>query len=1019
VITTDTSLFERAVARVAAQGARPAAEQVRPAAPLPARAPRADLELVTTPQANQAMLASAADVRVGDPRAERDLRGTRQSWQRSAWRLYAELGIVWFAVEYGANALSRHRLIAARQRRPGDEPEPAPVDSFPQQLVDDLSRAVPTPAGMDGNAALMHDLGTNLRCPGECYLLGLDEQGGGFSYDVVSTDEVSLQGGRLIRRRYPGAPPELLPPEALLKRIWKPDAQWSALATSPIKSALADLERLSLLKAGGMAALRSRVALAGLFTLPSELDLPQVDPKNPMPTFDKILLAAMETAVQDAKSVGRFVPLILKGKSDYLRPDVLRKITLYDPEASARDAEEAEAIVRQFAMGIDLPPEVLLGVGDMNHWSAWFMSEQAREAIRPTVELAVAGLTYVYLRPALEAARWPNPEEWVIWFDDSDFGVDRDRVDDANAAVDRGMISAAAYRRATNWQEDDAPSPDEHREWVGIKIGDAGAAMGGPSTGATRSEPAPGAPPLPNGSTGRPPELPALTVPAPPSAITGAAANGGGRAARLRALARQLGAVDRELMVALTVAADRAIQRAAWRAGSKVRSTIRGDGKRATLAALVSRTTNDLLTRELGAVGLATLQIEQDDLFDGIGKAFVSEVRTLVADAQVDAVRRTARALGLSPDEVVRQTATIRTSTLERALAALERGFEQVAVGYVVSGAVPETRGEVSHLIAPRAAIRRAMALAGGSGGSLVGAAAGGGIEASLASGPLVEEVLMSRGAQFGTGFVWDYTGQARTTFSGHLQLDGVEFSGPDDDGLLVDPEDAWLGVTHYKPGDHDGCACLFTPTIEEAGGPTREEVTGEPSPPAKSFDNRDQADAWVSRRFGDWNDRLARDEGLAIDRYRGVMYRSLNEKLRAGAALDDVERGVVNNLERVMANTRTPEPMRVYRGMNHEMGQRIARGEDVVGAIIQDDSFVSTTMLEDVAHGFTGSGKQKLVVQIEVPRGTGVVPVEARQAGEYEMLLPRGQRYRVKSAEFIDTDVRRYSKIVVEMVGG
>lgn len=1003
MIRTDTSLFERAVARITNEGPRPL-----PLVPAPIVVAR-PAELVEPParifRVPDTMLASAADIRIGSPQAERDLRGTRQGWQARAWAMYAELGIVWFAVEWGANALSRHRLIAARQRKPGDEPEPVEPDSFPQQLVDDLGRGVPTPQGQDGNAALMHDLGTCLRCPGECYLLGQDGDGTYSTYDIVSTDEVQLQGGRLIRRRWPGAPPEHLDPATtLLKRIWKPDAQWSALATSPLKSALSDLERLSLLKAGGMAALRSRVALAGLFTIPSEIEFPQVDPDEPPPTFDQILMAAMETSVQDAKSIGRFVPLILKAKAEFLKPDVLRKITLYDPAASERDSDEAEAIVRQFALEIDLPPEVLLGLGDMNHWSAWKVSEDAKEAIRPTVELAVMGLTYTYLRPALEAARWPNPDEWVVWFDDSDFGVDRDRVEDAGAAHDRLIISDAAYRRATNWQEDDAPGEDERRRRIAIKVGDAGAALGGESTGATRSESAPGVPSeLP---TARPPQLPTLV----PPAITGATTNGASRAVRLRTLARQLAAVDRELMTRLVERADAAVQRAAARAGAKIRSSLAGNGKRATLATILKHTDNVDLTRELTKTGmLATLQIEQDWLFDGVGAAFIREVRPMVAEAQEDAVRRTARALDMNEAETVEQTSRIRAGSLERALAVLERGFELVAVSHVMREPQTPTQGEVSSLVAPRGAIRRALALAGGSSGATVGALTGAALEATLGAGPLVAELLESRGAHFGSGFVWDYTGIARSTFPGHLMLDNETFAGPDDENLQVHPDDAWLGVTHYAPGDHEGCCCLTQPTIEEVPPPggTEEEP--------RVFSGRDDADSWVREHFADWDPGKA--DGLAIDRYRGIMYQRMNSTLRGGQALDAEMSGITRRLDSVIERTKLPEPVRAYRGMNHELGQMIKRGDDVIGTIIEDQAYVSTTLLEDVAHGFTGSGPRKLLVEIELPKGMGVAPIEARQAGEYEMLLGRGKRFRVKAAEFVDTDVRRYSKITVEVI--
>jgi hypothetical protein len=58
----------------------------------------------------------------------------------------------------------------------------------------------------------------------------------------------------------------------------------------------------------------------------------------------------------------------------------------------------------------------------------------------------------------------------------------------------------------------------------------------------------------------------------------------------------------------------------------------------------------------------------------------------------------------------------------------------------------------------------------------------------------------------------WNYGTAARKTFEPHRRLDGKVFQTPDDD-VLVNSR-SWPPVSHYYPGDHQGCACGSTPTL-------------------------------------------------------------------------------------------------------------------------------------------------------------------------------------------------------------
>lgn len=58
----------------------------------------------------------------------------------------------------------------------------------------------------------------------------------------------------------------------------------------------------------------------------------------------------------------------------------------------------------------------------------------------------------------------------------------------------------------------------------------------------------------------------------------------------------------------------------------------------------------------------------------------------------------------------------------------------------------------------------------------------------------------------------WNYGTATRKTFEPHRRLDGEVFHSPEDDVLTNSY--SWPPVSHFYPGDHNGCACGSTPTL-------------------------------------------------------------------------------------------------------------------------------------------------------------------------------------------------------------
>jgi hypothetical protein len=129
--------------------------------------------------------------------------------------------------------------------------------------------------------------------------------------------------------------------------------------------------------------------------------------------------------------------------------------------------------------------------------------------------------------------------------------------------------------------------------------------------------------------------------------------------------------------------------------------------------------------------------------------------------------------------------------------------------------------GELDRMLVKPGDVRDIIVQAGGgSPDSLVT------LDGGVATGKLINEYMQAEGVPSATSRIWLYGQSPRSeNFQGHLQLDGAVFDGWDAPILEVWPEDAWIKVPHYRPGDHRGCACVSTPYIPNYGDPYQIEV--------------------------------------------------------------------------------------------------------------------------------------------------------------------------------------------------
>lgn len=382
-----------------------------------------------------------------------------------AWNFYESVPEVGAYADYISNAMQGATFFAGKRAADGTV-EAAPDDSRAAQLVAAIA------GGPDGQAMILADFGTNLAVTGDSWLLIFpDPQSDSYADDkwvVLSTQEVSVQRGKIkavvdgeeveIPEYDPEGPQD--PDAPIAVRIWKQSPRRRQEATSPVVRSLVVLEELRLLNAAVAAIARSRITGRGLLLVPAGARFPtQAGQDGAEDSLLDTLIEVMSTAIREPESAAATVPVVLEVPGDLISGVKLIK---FDSEFDALAVQLRDEAVRRFAVGADVPAEVLLGLGDVSHWGAWAITAEAlRMGAEPRLALVCNALTSEWLQPILESEGEPDADEWVVWYDTSGLRSSSNKGASALEAFREGLISDEAARRELGFTEADAPDPGD------------------------------------------------------------------------------------------------------------------------------------------------------------------------------------------------------------------------------------------------------------------------------------------------------------------------------------------------------------------------------------------------------------------------------------------------------------------------------------------------------------------------------------------------------------------------------
>lgn len=383
----------------------------------------------------------------------------KDAWQKQAWDFYDTVGELRFVVSWIASALSRCTLVAS-DVGPDGHPTGSTDDQIVQETVAEIA------GGPAGQAALLGRLATFLSVPGDGYIVILYRDGVE-EWHVLSKEEVKKRADGKVEVILQGETRELDPDTDSVTRIPRPHPRNARETDSPVRAALPILREIIRLGQHIETTAKSRLVGAGIMFVPNEMSLPpaedaptgEPDPDAPglppvEPGLDEyapteratpadLSAAIIETAsiaIEDPGSAAAATPIIVGVPAEYIGKIQHLKFGLEwaDTVLSLRTAA-----IKRLALALDVPAEILLGLGDTNHWSAWQVEESAIKIhIEPLLTLICDRLTTGLLRPVLEARGYGDrAEDHCVWYDTSKLSQRPNRAPEALALWDRGLLS--------------------------------------------------------------------------------------------------------------------------------------------------------------------------------------------------------------------------------------------------------------------------------------------------------------------------------------------------------------------------------------------------------------------------------------------------------------------------------------------------------------------------------------------------------------------------------------------------
>ena len=710
--------------------------------------------------------------------------GVEQPWQVEAWVAYDDTPEVLHAVNFRADQLQKVRWYVAA--RPDDGPLRSARPVTDEGVAVDpkiAAQAVLEFARLQSLGDLIHRASQNLDVTGEFFLLGFaattlttdgESQDTPERWLIASRDEISNNTDQVRYRRTPVDTEGPIPTS--LTRCWLKHPRWAAQASCAMRPLLGDCRALGILSRKVIAEAQSGLT-AGLLLIPNELDLSVVDnegddPDNEAPgdKFMRDLESVLIDPAEDPSSPASVVPGVVRGPAEYLKE--VRHLK-FDRGTGDQVDRQIVARVDRIARGLAVPVEVVEGHGNTTFANANQIDEDTfSKYLDPTCLIFADMFLVGFLYPQLLEAGFKQEElsQVVIGYDPIDLIATPDVESHSGQAHDRYAISDEAYRRATGFSEEDAPTPIELAVRHALTKGSSAEVANLLGTLAPPNMPVARRVTwtIRSNETVEPPPPPTEDVTTPAAALVASVSP--------LPIGTALARIDTHLRTALQAAASAAMGRALQLGANRLRVAAREH------KAVLDPVPLPELGRVLKAVEPKADLLYGSGLFVGAWKELAARFDALIASAQDQVVAV------VEPYVPLDSLIELRTVQQERRVDAVEKAdlILTVYARELMFGPprAPSSEDDVA-LLVDMHTIRLLVSIVGEGQGDLCTGAVYGHV------GPLLQ------GAGFElVGWKWEYGSAYRSHHhDGHRALDGT-------------------GLSQYVTGWDRGCLCTLVPVL-------------------------------------------------------------------------------------------------------------------------------------------------------------------------------------------------------------
>lgn len=358
--------------------------------------------------------------------------------------------------------------------------------------VDAFAAIAPT---VRERSKLLHDYMLHTIIAGECYLICRPRVQGDPEFEVspdpvweiVAVTELRKTGSVWSVRHENGNYIDLEEDESPIIRMWNPDPEQRQEAWSPFRSLLPTLREIEWLTMHIFTQVRTRMMSAGVWFVPDNITFPAppadavqggAEAIAQMNEAERFLVSLAASAGQMLDSDEPALPTIVMADALALANVDQKKLIQFWSEIDDKAMVLRSDAVRRFALGVDLPPEQVLGssglavtgaggsAGSVNHWGVWANEEQTISAhVEPALDRFSGSVTASYIRVMV-----PNAEK-VIGYDTASLRLRQDRSKESIELYDRGALKAEVMLRENGFDpESDQMDDAEFKRWLLTKI---------------------------------------------------------------------------------------------------------------------------------------------------------------------------------------------------------------------------------------------------------------------------------------------------------------------------------------------------------------------------------------------------------------------------------------------------------------------------------------------------------------------------------------------------------------------